>query len=154
MVDFTESMNENQQIVSRMTVDQSKEALLKACKSGDIKTVKRLANVKHLNGVDLANFSSGPIATTPLHLACQNGHVEIAELLIRKLGAQVDQTNELGETALHLACKEGHKTVIERLLLARARTDIKDRLQGNTALHVLALANHARENVPASTITG
>lgn len=31
LVDFTESMNENQQIVSRMTVDQSKEALLKAC---------------------------------------------------------------------------------------------------------------------------
>ena len=81
---------------------------------------------------------------SPLHLACIGGHAEIAEMLIRKMMANVDITNAQGETALHLSCREGHKGVIERLLLARARTDIRDERFGNTPLHVLAQANHQR----------
>ena len=93
--------------------------------------------------IDLVNFrTGGEIGNTPLHFACIAGHVDIAELLIRKMNAKIDSTNAKGETPLHLACKQGNKGVIERLLLARASANIRDNYHGNTPLHVLAYSNH------------
>ena len=154
LVDFTESMNENQ--ITKMTIKQSRELILKACKNGDLRSIKRIPVMKQFNGLDLVNFQAlnDPSGMSPLHLACQEGHVAIVELLIRKLSADVDLQNYLGETPLHLACREGHKGCIERLLLAQAKTKIRNKQQGNTPLHVLALANHQRnqETVISDTI--
>ena len=104
--------------------------------------MRRLSQLTNVAGAaDMVNFLSAksePVGYSPLHLACIGGHVEIAELLIRRMNAHIDILNNMGETPLHLACKEGHKGVIERLLLARARTDIQDYIAGSTPLHVLA----------------
>ena len=141
LVDYTESMNENQ--ITRLTLEQSREMLIQACKSGDLRTVRRLAQIDKtaVNLDDLVNNTS-LVGDTPLHFACMSGHVDIAELLIRKMNSRVDSTNAQGETPLHLACSHGHKGIIERLLLARASTNIQDTHHGNTPLHVLASANH------------
>ena len=85
------------------------------------------------SAAQLALAASG---NTPLHYACISGHVDIVELLIRRMNARIDSTNAQGETPLHLACSHGHKGVIERLLLARASTNIQDTLSGNTPLHI------------------
>ena len=61
-----------------------------------------------------------------MHLAAKNGHVEMAEWLIRKLNSNVNLTNMEGKTPLHLACEKGNKQIIERLLLARAHPNIQD----------------------------
>ena len=94
-MDFTESMNENQ--ITKLSLEQSRQALVQACKSGDVSALRKLASVKS-HGLDLVNFKCDGdlLCNTPLHLACASGHFEIAELLIRKLNARVNEVNKLG----------------------------------------------------------
>ena len=48
--------------------------------------------------------------TTPLHIACETGHIQITELLLRK-GADPSVRNANGATALDLARARGHDDV-------------------------------------------
>ena len=52
-------------------------------------------------------------------MACQNGHVDVARLLIEK-GADVAQASNSGHTPLAIAKQKGHAE-IARLLEARGR---------------------------------
>ena len=119
-----------------------------------MRAVRRLAQIDKtaVNLDDLVNNTS--LGNTPLHFACMSGHVDIAELLIRKMNSRVDSTNAQGETPLHLACGQGHKGIIERLLLARASTNFQDAHNGNTPLHVLAAANHQKVHHTTPVMTG
>ena len=54
---------------------------------------------------------------TPLHIACQNGHTKIAELLLDR-GAEVDHKNAEGSTPLNLAVNARRKETV-RLLLSK-----------------------------------
>jgi ankyrin repeat protein len=53
--------------------------------------------------------------TTILHLLCQYGYGNAAELLIKK-GEDLEYKNNQGQTALHIACQHGH-VEIARLLI-------------------------------------
>jgi ankyrin repeat protein len=52
---------------------------------------------------------------TPLHIAAQNGHLEIVKVLL-KFGAIIDSQDECGRTALHLASRAGHEQIVTALL--------------------------------------
>jgi ankyrin repeat protein len=39
--------------------------------------------------------------TPPLHMAAQNGHLEVVRCLVKELGADVNQVKNEGRTALH-----------------------------------------------------
>ncbi|MDB4686662.1 ankyrin repeat domain-containing protein, partial [Akkermansiaceae bacterium] len=80
-----------------------------AVKTGDVVGVKTLLNGE----VDFTKTSTD--GRTPLHLAAEYGHKEIASLLLRK-GAQVDSGNWSDKTALHYAAEKGHIEIIELLL--------------------------------------
>ena len=79
--------------------------LLQACKSGDLSTVAELTS----NWIDLdliqVKDTSG---LTPLHLACKNGHLDIAHYLIRQQNCNPETITSDGCTPLHLACANGH----------------------------------------------
>jgi ankyrin repeat protein len=53
---------------------------------------------------------------TPLFVACQNGHIDIAKLLVAHR-ANVNHTRADGPTPLHCACWGGHVAVVQWLLL-------------------------------------
>ena len=73
-----------------MTLEQSRELLAKAALIGDVQTIKKIASIKPPN-IDLVNsLSNDDLGWAPLHFASDTGNVEIVELLIRKLGANVD----------------------------------------------------------------
>jgi len=76
----------------------SGEALLNACRTGNLDEAKRLLDA----GVDVN--CKGFDERTPLHLACQNGHVHVAELLLSK-GADVNSKDNDGSTLLFMACR-------------------------------------------------
>lgn len=71
---------------------------------------------------------------TPLHLACYNGYIETARLLIG-FGARVNAIDKLGETPLHTACAAGHADILPVLARANANLDAISH-EGWTPLHV------------------
>ena len=48
------------------------------------------------------------IGQTPLHLACREGHLEMATLLLDRGSTAIDEKDDDVQTPLHLACREGH----------------------------------------------
>ena len=56
--------------------------------------------------------------------ACQNGHVDIAKLLLEE-GAQVDLQKKSGWSALMSACQNGHIDVAQLLLEKGAQVNLQ-----------------------------
>ncbi|NHQ60247.1 ankyrin repeat domain-containing protein [Chlorobium sp. BLA1] len=76
---------------------------------------------------------------TPLHCAVDNGHAEIAKLLLCE-GADVDVTTKTGRTPLHIAALRGYPEVVELLLGHAAKINPVD--QNRETPLKLAEANH------------
>jgi len=104
-----------------------------AARAGDIEKVKSLlaagANVNE----------KGPGDRTALHAACENGHTEVARLLVDR-GAEVNATTD-GVTPLIFAAAKGDKKTVELLLSKGAHVNAKSRL-GRTPL-LAAMASPA-----------
>ncbi|HEX4792347.1 MAG TPA: ankyrin repeat domain-containing protein [Humisphaera sp.] len=79
-------------------------------------------------------FSSEESDETPLHWAAQEGHTQVAALLLDR-GAELNAKNANGQTPLHLAAFRGHGAVVELLIRAGAAGRIRDK-SGRTPLHI------------------
>ena len=100
-----------------------KGTLSEACYNGNIEAVK-----KHLaTGSDVNAKNSDD--WTPLQIAADKGHKEIAELLIVK-GADVNMKNRFGWTPLAFAAERSHKEIVE-LLIAKG-ADVNAEHSGGT----------------------
>ena len=62
---------------------------------------------------------------TPLHLACLNGHLKLAQLLARS-GADINAIDVQGKTPLHLACQQAHGPVVAWILTRGPNLQIRD----------------------------
>jgi len=71
---------------------------------------------------------------TPLHVAAEKGHVEIARLLLEH-GADPNARDMYGVTPLHLATYWGHLDVVKLLLEHGADPNAKEKLGGETPLY-------------------
>jgi ankyrin repeat protein len=78
--------------------------------------------------------------STPLHLALQQGHVEVARVLVNH-GAKVSAKDQDGWTPLHLASKHGHADLARLLIEHGAKVSAKDK-QGCSPLHMALEDNH------------
>lgn len=56
------------------------------------------------------------IGATPLYLACQEGHLNVAEYLVNQCGADVHLGAHDGMNCLHAAAHMGHQGVLEWLV--------------------------------------
>lgn len=102
-----------------------------SAKNGLVKMMTRLiANQKEPTN------SKDSEGRTPIHLAAENGHLKVVELLI-KSDAEVDSTDDDGLTALMQAAAAGHADVVQSLINAKADVSKKD-LSGQSALHQAA----------------
>lgn len=77
---------------------------------------------------------------TPLHLAAQNNHVELLELLLES-SADLEQKDDLGCTPLHIACKKGSYDCMELLLHRGANIYAQDHRLWNP-LHYASYNGH------------
>jgi len=73
------------------------------------------------------------LGRTPLLIACQEGHLEVARLLIDR-GADKEKATNNGNTPLHLACYDGNLEVARLMLDCGADKDAADE-DGFTPLH-------------------
>ena len=77
--------------------------------------------------------------TTPLHLACGNGHEELAGLLISKYNCPVDIKNFKMQTPVLYTCANSHLNVVWMLVyMHKADLTVSDRVNSGP-LHIAAL---------------
>lgn len=108
------------QAVSARLMDMGKR-LLDAAREGRVDHVRQLV-------VDSgAPFTSDWLGQSALHLAAQNCHVEIAEILLRG-GVNRDAKTKLGNTPLHFAAQSGCLEVVDLLLIHGCDVNARDML--------------------------
>ena len=110
------------------------ECLLTACKYGNIVLVEWLLD----HGVSMeAMVKRGHKQWSPLRMACEEGRVEVAQLLLQR-GAEIDAALLLG------LCKSGSHDVLKLLVKHGADVHAMDD-RGRTLLHIAS--QHARPDV-------
>jgi ankyrin repeat protein len=70
----------------------------------------------------------------PLHIASENGHEDVAGLLLG-YGADVKAANANGAWPLHLAAKHGKRNILKFFLARGVDVNAKDSAHGQTPLH-------------------
>ena len=107
-----------------------------AAVQGQLEQVKELLQSK-------ANIEArnGDLLQTPLHLAAENGHRELVELLLEK-NAKIEAKRRDTQTPLHLAAENGHRELVELLLEKNAKIEAKSKHALQTPLHLAAENGH------------
>ena len=108
--------------VNALTI-RGESALFWACRFGNIKVIKILLNV----GINLINKKDEG-GKTPLYIACDKGHVQVVEQLI-KAKADLSIPNKSGNTPLHKACEMGHLQIVEKLLQSEVDPNVQNNFQ-------------------------
>ena len=96
--------------------------LLMATLRSDKEIVERMLSLDVYADVDCADDKGD----TPLIVACRNGNVEIARMLI-KAGARINLQNNEGTTALMVCAETGNKAIAKELIEAGADRHLKDK---------------------------
>ena len=116
-------------------IDLGKQ-LIEATREGQTETVRQLT-------VDSgAPFTSDWLGTTALHVAAQNGFVEIARILLNG-GVNRDAKTKLDRTALHLAAQSGSVDIVDMLVTNGADVNARDMLK-MTPMHWAVERGHPR----------
>jgi hypothetical protein len=89
----------------------------------------------HEYGADLdaAGADDAEGHSTPLHMACQLGGIEVVSALL-DCGVDIELANHRGETPLQIAVKQRHDELV-KLLIARGAAVNVSKLTGRTPLH-------------------
>ncbi|XP_068249556.1 transient receptor potential cation channel subfamily A member 1 isoform X2 [Palaemon carinicauda] len=107
-----------------------------AAKYGRYNTVRQL--LESCNGFLILNECNDE-GKTALHIASEEGHTRVVQLLISK-GALLHK-DHFGRTPLHLAATGGHTQVIKTLLAVHSHILDQTDKDGNTPLHMAVRAN-------------
>ncbi|XP_049819373.1 transient receptor potential cation channel subfamily A member 1 [Aethina tumida] len=107
-----------------------------AARYGRYNTVKQLLDSE--KGTFIINESDGE-GLTPLHIASQQGHTRVVQLLLNR-GALLHRDHN-GRNPLHLAAMNGYTQTIELLLSIHSHLLDQTDKDGNTALHSATMEN-------------
>jgi hypothetical protein len=124
-------------MVTHYNVDETMDLLLHAAKSG----LTQLGALLLSNSLENEALTMDDRQATPLHLACENGHLHFVQLLL-KHGADIQRTTSDSRrtTALHLAAEKGHCNIIRVLMEQGADTETET--AGQTAIHLANQNGH------------
>lgn len=99
---------------------QIKRALFTAVQEGDAAAVSAL--LQRMGPHADLSLRQAPEGNTPLHVAAICGHTEVAGLLLRHAGTDIDARDADGRTPLYVAAMGGHIDIV-RLLLQPPQLD-------------------------------
>ena len=145
-------------MAAKTSYSKDTEQLFKATQSGDVEKVREILECGKCT-VNCTDYSGW----TPLHWACNKGHVDFVRVLVSEFKADKTIQTRFGNTPLMLAAINNHDNVVHALLpYSQCLMDAKGRY-GYTALHyackygyvdiVRTLVKH-KANVNATTDSG
>lgn len=103
--------------------------LISAANIGDLKEVERILELENDGQIININVHNNEHdQQTALHLACENGYVDVVKCLIEKGNANVNVLGLGGCTPLYAAAVFGHIGVIKYLLQKGADPDLKNEI--------------------------
>ena len=102
-----------------------------------LNNVVKILAVENSQNVNSRSFVD---ESTPLHLALQEGHVEVARLLVERR-ADLGARDKDGWTPLHRASEMGHVDLARILVVDGADLESQDKV-GSTPLHRASQKNH------------
>ncbi|XP_022093032.1 tankyrase-like protein [Acanthaster planci] len=105
-----------------------------AAEGGHVDCVRSL--VKYGDAVDMKTSHKNN-KLTPLMIAAERGHLQLAKVLIEELDAEIEKRDRFKRTSLMLACMNGHYPVATLLLRKGANPNAKDS-SGNSPVHYAA----------------
>jgi ankyrin repeat protein len=106
-------------------------SLRMACRSGRTFEVMKLLKQEG-NGILVTRDSE---RKTPLHIACEEGHEDLAEVLLIRFKVELNVSDMNGWEPLHSACSHGNFKIIQ--LLLKKGANIKSITnEGDTPLHI------------------
>lgn len=111
--------------------------LYRAAQRGYLKITQLLLKYKHSNDIKVNERSSD--GSTALYIASQNGHADVAELLIDH-GAEIE-TKFNTYTPLYIASQNNRKKVVDLLLRKGANIETSGG-EGSTSLYISAQQGH------------
>jgi len=120
-------------IQARISMDR---LLINAARDGHLALVEQALR----NGADVGFLDY--FGRTPLHRACENGHLEIVEYLWATGHANVGAADNQGQTPLHVACYFGRLDVVRYLLTHHGANLEASDDNGWTPLHLAILQRH------------
>jgi len=129
-------------IVKTASPKQLSKLLLNAARTGDEWYAKQLIGAGADTNTKKQTLDKGGVQDgfTPLMIAPQHGHKELASLLIQK-GAKIEATTAEGITPLMLAAVDGHKNLVSLLIDKGANIEATT-VYGFTPLMLAALKDH------------
>lgn len=121
---FTKTIRKNKKENEAKLRDYAEENKLELC----LKLVKQRKSID----IDSKNCDGW----TALHLAVNEGNLEVAKLLLDEK-ANIEARTKQMRTPLHVACCRGDLRAVQMLVERRANLTAQD-IEGNTCLHILA----------------
>ena len=131
--DFGSSSSSCGQSNGQMSLVELGKRLLAASRDGDSEDVRLLITKG-------APFTTDWLGTSPLHLAAQYGHYDVAAILL-KAGLHKDSRTKVDKTPLHIAAMEGHATICGLLCKNGATVDSTDMvgMKNTIGIYILSL---------------
>lgn len=144
---------EGEKALANVAARDGTTALMQAANYGQLETVKLL--LEHGAHTDAMDGDEN----TALVLACEDGHVEVAQLLLRQAKdpaearQMINQKARGGRTTLHATCKFGHVHCTRTLIAANADVNAMDN-DGMTPLMHLCLSQQVNDEEILKALLG
>ena len=142
---------------------EDRTLLHQACQGGHLKLVEKLVSEFKLDPMAVSDTGATPLHIaalcgqevvrelitrykcpvdyrgsrnrTPLHMACDDGHLSVVRMLLLEFGADVNSRDNQNDTPLHLAALCGHTDVVCALITEFGCSPQVRGFQGRTLLH-------------------
>eukprot|EP00746_Dinoflagellata_sp_MGD_P008040 gnl/MRDRNA2_/MRDRNA2_116027_c0_seq1.p1 gnl/MRDRNA2_/MRDRNA2_116027_c0~~gnl/MRDRNA2_/MRDRNA2_116027_c0_seq1.p1 ORF type:complete len:246 (+),score=60.97 gnl/MRDRNA2_/MRDRNA2_116027_c0_seq1:96-833(+) len=122
--DSTQAPTSQESLADNAEAPKPKKSNVTPLSHSAIRWGKPIAELEGIVGDDVECSDPGN-GNKPIHIAAQNGHLEIVQWLITK-NCNVDAQNSTGATALHMAVAYDSYFVVEALLAGNANPTIKN----------------------------
>lgn len=114
------------------------DAVIYDAREGDLESLREI--FEEIGGATIKAIKDDITLSTPIHMACANGHLELLKYLLNLVSLEealvlANQKNDTGNTPLHWASFNGHLPIVE-LLCDKYQSDpfIKNEL-GHDAIY-------------------